>query len=234
MRVALAFVVSVNGMVLSLPDPLCKTGVADIKGEACCPKTCGSCDDESTECNPADKANAQLACCPSAIMGQGRDDTGKNRLCDVGAPPCRLGEDYQAARKDPMALYNPDDVNNVERHARDDCNVAVEAELGRHKLASYFVKREGTSYDGGEGSCGTYTNLVDAANACRADKDCFGIQKNGDELCLKIALGSAHEDETKTTYIKIKDRKGDDFGPGITAVSSVMQLQKCLKHVQQQ
>jgi len=200
------------GLVLRDADPMCKTGIASADLYACCPKSCGACDDANEACTGAGgdvAAQAQGGCCPGQIR-----NSEDYRQCDLTRPPCQLGDSY----RNPAAADALDILANTDRHARDDCNEAIPQATKEMKLNIDYAKKPDKSSGGPTMDCGTYSGkgLEDAAGACTSNEDCVGFtSKDGKPDCLLNAFGAEQNEAGSDLYLKVKNQAGHTVVGGI-------------------
>merc|ERR1719281_262747 len=192
---------------LAAADPMCRSGVVSSDMYACCPKSCGSCDDANPACTGAggDKAAMeQGGCCPSVVK------KGK-RTCSNMSPPCKLTDDY----RNPPNADALDILANTERHAKDDCGDAKGAHAKEMRVATHFVHKTGVKVTEPGLDCGTYAEIDAAAEACRVKEDCVAFDlKAGKPNCLLPSFGLTSNDSESELYIKVKNQAGANLVDG--------------------
>merc|ERR1719183_3281102 len=93
----------------------CTTGVLSLDGKVCCAGYCGECSDYET-CKSVRGQDSKNACCMTAVAelecGKGAAANVCLKKCSEGVPPCITDMEVK--------------IPEVARHAKDDCNKAVE------------------------------------------------------------------------------------------------------------
>merc|ERR1719326_2878728 len=197
-----------EGLFLSKDaDPTCKSGVVSADLYACCPKSCGSCDDGNEACTGAGgdlAAQEQGGCCPSKVKEGARQ-------CENVSPPCILGDDY----RNPPNADALDILANTKIHAKDDCGEVKGEHAKEMRVATHFVKKTGVKVTEPGHECGTYSEIDDAAEACRVKEDCVGFSlKDGKPDCFFSDFGLTSTDEASELYIKVKNQAGASMPDG--------------------
>ena len=96
------------------PDPTCKQGILNAKGNVCCASSCGTCGGASCGELPGGSAN----CCVKKIQKQGES-------CDEAPPPCVMHRTEQS-----VCLYNlKEDLGETTNLANDPNHKELLAEL---------------------------------------------------------------------------------------------------------
>jgi len=191
---------------LAAADPMCRSGVVSADLYACCPKSCGACDDAHPACTGGgDKAAMEKGGCCPAVVKKGK------RTCSNMSPPCKLTDDY----RNPPNADALDILANTERHAKDDCGDAKGAHAKEMRVATHFVHKTGIKVTEPGFDCGTYAEIDAAAEACRVKEDCvaFGL-KGGKPDCLLSSFGLTSNDKDSELYIKVKNQAGANLVDG--------------------
>jgi hypothetical protein len=188
-------------------DPMCKSGVVSSDMFACCPESCGSCDDGNEACTGAGgdlAAQEQGGCCPSKVKDGARQ-------CDNVSPPCILGDEY----RNPPDADALDILAKTKIHAKDDCGKVKGEHAKEMRVATHFVKKTGVKVTEPGTECGSYSEIDDAAEACRVKEACVGFDiKDGKPDCFFSTFGLTSTDEGAELYLKVKNQAGASVPDG--------------------